>query len=223
MIFADIAREKSGKLEKFLNFCLTGWGIDYFHDDFRNSDGTTRILELWDQTLDRVFTAQEINEALKKGSRREARQVVPSVDSSGHGTAVAGIAAGNGRESDGLYRGVAFESQLLVVKLGVTNPLGFPRTTELMRALDYVVRRAAQLGMPAAVNVSIGNTYGSHDGTSLLETYIDGISNYGRNIIVIGAGNEGASGGHVSGGLSMGGTANVELSVAPYETVSPVS
>ncbi len=193
-------------------------GIDYFHDDFRNSDGTTRILELWDQTLDRVFTAQEINEALKKGSRREARQVVPSVDSSGHGTAVAGIAAGNGRESDGLYRGVAFESQLLVVKLGVTNPLGFPRTTELMRALDYVVRRAAKLGMPAAVNVSIGNTYGSHDGTSLLETYIDGISNYGRNIIVIGAGNEGASGGHVSGGLSMGGTANVELSVAPYET-----
>ena len=97
MIFADIAREKSGKLEKFLNFCLTGWGIDYFHDDFRNSDGTTRILELWDQTLDRVFTAQEINEALKKGSRREARQVVPSVDSSGHGSAVAGIAAGNGR------------------------------------------------------------------------------------------------------------------------------
>ena len=111
-------------------------GIDYFHDDFRNEDGTTRILELWDQTLDRVFTEEEINEALEKGSRREARMVVPSVDGSGHGTAVAGIAAGNGRESEGLYRGAAFEARLLVVKLGVPTSLGFPRTTELMRALD---------------------------------------------------------------------------------------
>lgn len=192
-------------------------GIDYFHNDFRNEDGTTRILELWDQTLDRVFTAEEINEALQKGNRTDARRIVPSVDGSGHGTAVAGIAAGNGRESEGLYRGVAFNSQLLVVKLGVTKPLGFPRTTELMRALDYVVRRAAQMGMPVAVNVSIGNTYGSHDGTSLLETYIDGISNYGRNIIVIGTGNEAGSGGHISGVLTMGNTENIELSIAPYE------
>lgn len=193
-------------------------GIDYFHDDFRNEDGNTRILELWDQTLDRIFTEGEINEALKKGSRQEARRVVPSVDGSGHGTAVAGIAAGNGRESEGLYRGVAFESRLLVVKLGTPTSLGFPRTTELMRALDYVVRRAVDLGMPVAVNVSIGNTYGSHDGTSLLETYIDGISNYGRNVIVIGSGNEAGFGGHISGVLTMGKGVNIELSIAPYES-----
>ena len=192
-------------------------GIDYFHEDFRREDGTTRILELWDQTLGKVFTETEINEALKKGSRREGRTVVPSVDGSGHGTAVAGIAAGNGRESKGLYRGVAFEAGLLV-KLGVPDPLGFPRTTELMRALDYVVRRAVDLKMPVAVNVSIGNTYGSHDGTSLLETYIDGISNYGRNVIIIGSGNEAGFGGHISGALSMGEAVNVELSVAPYES-----
>ncbi|MCI8515686.1 MAG: S8 family peptidase [Hungatella sp.] len=193
-------------------------GIDYFHDDFRNEDGTTRILELWDQTLDRVFTEEEINEALKKGSRREARMVVPSVDGSGHGTAVAGIAAGNGRESEGLYRGAAFEARLLVVKLGVPTSLGFPRTTELMRALDYVVKRAVDFGLPVAVNVSIGNTYGSHDGTSLLETYIDGISNYGRNVIIIGSGNEAGFGGHISGALTMGNAVNVELSIAPYES-----
>ena len=52
-----------------------------------------------------------------------------------------------------------------------------------------MVKRAVDFGLPVAVNVSIGNTYGSHDGTSLLETYIDGISNYGRNVIVIGSGN----------------------------------
>lgn len=193
-------------------------GIDFFHDDFRNEDGSTRILELWDQTLERVFTEEEINQALNAGSRREARDIVASIDGSGHGTAVAGIAAGNGRGSGGLYQGVAFDSRLLVVKLGVPDPQGFPRTTELMRALDYVVRRAVQLGMPAAVNVSIGNTYGSHDGTSLLETYMDGISNYGRNVIVVGSGNEAGSGGHKSGVLTMDTVIDVELSIAPYET-----
>lgn len=192
-------------------------GIDYFHEDFRNEDGSTRILEIWDQTLERVFTEEEINRALETGSRRAARAIVPSTDSNGHGTAVAGIAAGNGRESQGQYRGVAFESQLLVVKLGVADPLGFPRTTELMTAIDYVVRRAAQLGKPVAINISIGNTYGSHDGTSLLETYIDNVSNYGKNIIVVGAGNEGRNGGHISGTLVPGQSVNVELSIAPYE------
>ena len=176
------------------------------------------ILEIWDQTLERIFTEEEINRALEAGSRRAARSIVPSTDSSGHGTAVAGIAAGNGRESQGQYRGVAFESQLLVVKLGVADPLGFPRTTELMTAIDYVVRRAAQLGKPVAINISIGNTYGSHDGTSLLETYIDNVSNYGKNIIVVGAGNEGRNGGHISGTLVPGQSVNVELSIAPYES-----
>ena len=77
-------------------------GIDYFHEDFRNGDGTTRIVELWDQTLNRVFTREEINEALEAGDREAGRGLVPSVDGSGHGTSVAGIAAGNGRESEGL-------------------------------------------------------------------------------------------------------------------------
>ena len=80
-----------------------------------------------DQTLDRVFTAEEINAALATGSRTEARKLVPTVDISGHGTAVASIAAGNGRENRGQYRGIAFESPLLVVKLGVPQEGGFPR------------------------------------------------------------------------------------------------
>lgn len=61
---------------------------------------------------------------------------------SGHGTAVAGIAAGSGLEGDGRYKGVAWESDLLIVKLGVPATDSFPRTTEMMRALDYVVNRA---------------------------------------------------------------------------------
>lgn len=193
-------------------------GIDYFHGDFRNEDGTTRIVELWDQALGRVFTRDEINQALAEGDRIAARALVPSVDGSGHGTAVAGIAAGNGRESRGQYTGVAYDSELLVVKLGVADPLGFPRTTELMKALDYVVRYGVTARKPVAINISFGNTYGSHEGTSLLETYIDGISNYGRTSIVIGTGNEGITSGHTSGILSKGQQVEVELSISPYET-----
>ena len=93
-------------------------GIDYFHGDFRHEDGTSRILFLNDQVTGDVYTKEEIDEALGTGSREAARALVPSADPGGHGTAVAGIAAGNGRESGGRYRGVAYESDLVVVQSG---------------------------------------------------------------------------------------------------------
>ena len=174
-------------------------GIDYAHPDFCNADGTTRILELWDQSLDRIFTQAEINEALQAPSSQQRYQLVPSRDLSGHGTHVAGIAAGNGRASNGQYRGVAPQSSLLIVKLGISDPDGFPRTTELMRAVDYVLQKAFSWQMPVAINLSFGNNYGSHDGASLLETYLDNVSSYWKSCIVTGTGNEGASRIHTSG------------------------
>ncbi len=179
-------------------------GIDYFHEDFRNEDGSTRIVLLWDQVLGQVYTSEEINRALETGSRARGREIVPSVDVSGHGTAVAGIAAGNGRGSGGQYRGIAYESGLLVVRLGNPGPDGFPRTTELMRGVNFAVTQAVERQMPLVVNISFGNTYGSHDGTSLLETFLDDIGNYGRTTLVVGSGNEGAAAGHRSGRLGTG-------------------
>lgn len=193
-------------------------GIDYFHEDFRNGDGTSRILFLNDQVSGKVYTKEEIDEALRTGSREAARTLVASVDTSGHGTAVAGIAAGNGRESGGRYRGVAWESELLVVRLGVPDPEGFPRTTQVMEGLDFVVQKAIALGRPVAVNLSFGNSYGSHDGSGLFERYVDSLSEMGQSVFVIGTGNEGEAGGHVSGELAAGGIGIAELSVAPYET-----
>ena len=188
-------------------------GIDYENADFRNEDGSTRIRYLWDQSLapaeGRVppegyfigaeYTAAQIDEALRQPSIQERRRLVPSMDTSGHGTAVAGVAAGNGRNSSGQYPGVAPQSELIVVKLGSPRKEGFPRTTELMQGLDYVIRKALELRMPVAVNISFGNTYGSHDGTSLLERFIDDISNIWKSSICIGSGNEAASAGHTSG------------------------
>lgn len=193
-------------------------GIDYSHPDFRNADGSTRILALYDETLDREFTAEEINQALEASSERERFQIVPSRDTSGHGTHVAGIAAGNGRASGGVNKGVAFESPLLVVKLGTAEPDGFPRTTQLMRGLDYVVNKALELQMPMSVNISFGNNYGSHSGTALLESYINDMSNYWKTSISVGTGNEGAARGHTSGVLLEGQVQEIELGVGDYET-----
>lgn len=198
-------------------------GIDYAHPDFRNDDGTTRIIELWDQTLNRFFDSAQINEALAQTSESERFRLVPSRDISGHGTHVAGICAGNGRASQGQYRGVASQSPLLIVKLGVSDPNGFLRTTELMRAVDYVLRKAFALKMPVAVNISFGNNYGSHDGASLLETYLDGVSSFWKSVIVTGTGNEGNSRIHASGDFIMSSTGTypaqtIQLAVSEYET-----
>lgn len=176
-------------------------GISYWNADFRKADGSTRIRYLWDQVLDREFSAQEIDAALMAGDRQAALQLVPSIDTSGHGTAVAGIAAGNGGEHGAAYAGIAGESDLLIVRLGMPQADSFPRTTELMRALTYVVNKARELAMPLAVNLSFGNTYGAHNGSSLLERFLNNIAEIGRTVICVGSGNEGASGGHVGGSL----------------------
>lgn len=213
-----ISSLESGLTGKGVLVAVIDSGIDYFHPDFRNPDGTTRIGLLADQDRDRIYTREEINAALETGSRTSALALVPSTDPSGHGTAVAAIAAGNGREGNGVYRGVAYESELMVVKLGTPLTDSFPRTTQLMKALDLVVRRAQDMNRPLAVNISFGNTYGSHDGTSLLETFINDMSGIGRNVIVAGTGNEGTGAGHRAGSLVMGQEEDAQLSIAPYET-----
>lgn len=213
-----ISSLESGLTGKDVLVAVIDSGIDYFHPDFRNPDGTTRIGLLADQDRDRIYTREEINTALETGSRTSALALVPSTDPSGHGTAVAAIAAGNGREGNGVYRGVAYESELMVVKLGTPLTDSFPRTTQLMKALDLVVRRAQDMNRPLAVNISFGNTYGSHDGTSLLETFINDMSGIGRNVIVAGTGNEGTGAGHRAGSLVMGQEEDAQLSIAPYET-----
>ena len=201
-------------------------GVDYRHPDFCNADGSTRILEIWDQSaagepspeygMGTVYTREQINEALAV-SREEGYRIVPERDLSGHGTEVLGIAAGNGRASDGRYRGVASQSDILVVKLGIAQADGFPRTTELMMAVDYVVKRAVFYQKPVAINLSFGTVYGGHDGTALLETYLDDMANLWRSVIVVGTGNEGAAAGHTSGVLRAGEVTEVELGIAVQE------
>ena len=207
-------------------------GIDYTHPDFCNEDGTSRILSIWDQQSDRgtppegfvfgtEYGKEQIDEALAQTPAADRQAIVPAMDLSGHGTAVAGIAAGNGRAQEGLYRGVAYESPIIAVKLAVPMENSFPRTTQLMAGIDYLVRKSLALNMPMAINISFGNNYGSHSGTSLLETYIDDIAGLGRTAICIGTGNEAAEPVHTAVQFMKGrqdSPRDVLLGVAPSQT-----
>jgi subtilisin family serine protease len=184
-------------------------GIDVSHLDFRNPDGSSRIRYLWDQSgnggtppqgygIGREYTQENLDALLSDTTDRASLEEVRRLETSGHGTAVAGIAAGNGRESDGVYSGMAPESKLVIVKLAPAAENGFPRTTQIMMAVDYLIRKSLELGQPMAINLSFGNNYGAHSGQSLLETYLDTVSDIAQLSICVGSGNEGNSAIHTS-------------------------
>lgn len=220
-------------------------GIDYQSPEFQKRGGKTRIRSLWDQTLTPegvdsqlpdgqekflksappegftqgvLFKEERINAALQS---ENPLRIVPSIDASGHGTAVTAIASGSGNYMEGRFQGVAPEAELLIVKLGSSRPNSFPKTTELMRGLTFAVREALQLSMPLVINLSFGNTYGVHDGTSLVERFLDNIAEIGRNVVCVGSGNEGAAGGHAAGVFVRddgGVIQRTELSVGQYQS-----
>lgn len=199
-------------------------GIDYFLPEFIGADGRTRLLGIWDQSAmpnpqngfippagfkeGVLYTREMINEALSLG-RTDGQSKVPVLDLSGHGTGVAGVAAGT-------QLGVAPKADILVIKLGNPRAGSFPRTTQLMRGISYATKIGVELNRPLVINISFGNTYGDHKGNSLLERFIDNASEIGKTAVIIGSGNEGASRGHISGTvLSL---PQAELAVAGYET-----
>jgi len=198
-------------------------GIDYTHPDFCREDGTSRILYLWDQTegdsppygfrQGTEYDNHQINMALNNAQPFE---IVPSVDTIGHGTAVAGIAAGNGRASNGREMGVAPEASLIVVKLGNKGFESFARTTEIMRAMKYILDKSEELSMPVSINLSYGTNDGSHDGSSLFETYINAASQRWKTVIVAATGNEGAAAHHFSGEIDTGETIDVGFVIAEH-------
>lgn len=193
-------------------------GIDLTHPDFQDSNGNSRVLFLWDQTRDEdppdgylfgtEYNNDQINEALRTGKTL-------SRDESGHGTAVAGIACGNGNASKGRYRGIAPATELIVVKMRKNKGL-YPRTTELISGIDYCIRKALKFNRPLVLNISFGNNYGSHTGNSLSELYLNRVSLLGRISIIAASGNEGASPIHTLGFLDQ--TVNVDFSISERQT-----
>ena len=215
-----IQRGEDGLSGAGVLFACVDSGVSYLHPDFRKKDGSSRILYLWDQTIQgnppegyvrgTEYTSQQINAAIGAKTVQERRLLVPSEDISGHGTSVLGIGAGN--------KGAAYEADLIVVKLGTPGKEEFPRTTQIMEGVDYCIRKAVQLGKPVAVNLSFGNNYGDHRGGSLLESYLNTVSGVGKNVICVGMGNEGVSNVHQSLTFQEGKVTEAEFSVGEYQS-----
>ena len=192
-------------------------GIDYRNPVFQNEMGS-RILCIWDQTLEgdgkevpygRVFWKKDIDQALASGNPLE---IVPSVDTDGHGTRMAAIAAGNYFPEEN-FSGAAPEAMLIIVKVKPAKKYLrefylFPAEAEIfqendiMTGMDFAVRIANDRRMPLSLCLGIGSSQGAHIGKNPLSLYVDYISQYSLISVSVAAGNEGAARHHYAGRLT---------------------
>ena len=184
-------------------------GIDYTHPAFKDEAGNTRIDYIYDLSANGVvYTKQDINNALASD---DPLQIVPEQDFAGHGTHVAGIACGGGNIPES-RKGVAFNSSIAMVKTTRYGNLNYALSTQLMRGIKFLVDKATQDVKPLVINISMSTNDGAHNGTSLLEQYIQVVSTLERVTIIVATGNEGDAGHHSGGKVKK--EERVEFSIA---------
>lgn len=178
-----VAGEFSGSTGQGVIVGIVDSGIDAGHADFRRSDGGSRVLHVWDQNdtlgpppsiLSRAYGTEWSAADIEAGRSRIR-------DSAGHGTHVAGAAAGGGG-AERRYVGMAPMADIVAVGIAF-------EAASVVDGVDYVFRRAEALGRPAVVNLSLGTQYGPHDGTAPFDRAIEGLVGNGR-VVVAAAGNE---------------------------------
>ncbi|MCY1039707.1 S8 family serine peptidase [Corallococcus sp. bb12-1] len=202
-------------------------GFDWRHRDFATAPDQSRILALWDMRLTAeatetagpgdvgvVYEQDVLSQALQHDQGQ-----VRSVDPRGHGTHVAGIAAGNGVPAtcchpSKTYVGVAPAADLILVRYEVAEDPELGANVRLIEAMDFIFTRAASTGQAAVVNISQGDNLGAHDGTSTVELAIDAfLANQTGRAVVVSAGNEAGTRRHVHSSVSSNETVEVEFSV----------
>ncbi|MDZ5254751.1 S8 family peptidase [Clostridium sp. LIBA-8841] len=186
-------------------------GIDFTHNAFKDTDGNTRIEYIYDLENKTVYDKTKINEALKA---EDPYSIIPVQDLSGHGTHVAGIACAGGNISYDRY-GVAYNSSIAMVKITGEKRLTAALSTQLMRGLKFLIDRSNELNKPLVVNISLSTNDGSHNGSSLLEQYIQTFTKLQRAAIVVAAGNEGNAAHHVGGMIRK--EENIDLNISDGE------
>ncbi len=182
-------------------------GIDYRNPLFQNIDGSTRIAGIWDQTIQEgqmpeeidygsEYTEEMINEALRS---ENPLAVVPSMDTEGHGTFIASVAAG-GASLENRFIGAAPEALLGVVKLkpakaylkdfyAIRQDAVCFQENDIMLAMKYLNGLARKRNMPLVLCVALGTNLGGHNGSSLLSAMLDAYSSVQNRSVVISAGN----------------------------------
>lgn len=208
-------------------------GVDWRHPDLRRADGSTRlaaIVDLSGQTAGcapgrpapTVYLADEIDRALDRTDRADAADDLGHVDAVGRGTALAGLAAGNGAASQGRLAGVAFDASIIAVKQvsegvppGALGPGGPPVAGCLDDALDEVDALLERLDRPAVLLAPTGAQWGPLDGTSAASRRLErsfGPDTPGR-VLVTGAGDEGGRPNHARVQV----TATDPTAIVPFE------
>ncbi len=229
---------------KGVNVALIDSGIDYLNEEFMDANGMTRIESIWDQTLvttearpndsvpfGLVYDENQINQAISEfRAGRSPYDIVPSVDDIGHGTNMAGIIGGTGKDPD--LRGVAPDCNFIVVKLirDFSYEIQFPETnvpvynvTAIFAALQYLFEYSLTSNKPMVIYFPLGSTMGNHKGEGTLDDFMNSILLNGGIAIVAGTGNQRDAGGHASGtlvpisGIQAAGTGVVELEVSPEQ------
>lgn len=208
-------------------------GITYENDCFRNSDGSTRIRSIWDQSraaqsdgelpqgfaYGTEYTREQINEALQSD---DPRSIVPQTDELGHGTMLASIACGSADPAAN-FTGAAPLSDILVVKLKPAKPYlkefyYIPEMTpayqenDIMTAVAYLEKKAVEYGQPLIICIGLGTNNGSHAGGSVLSEYLNAVGGLWRRCVVVASGNE-ANARHHFWGSSDGKPVSVEINV----------
>lgn len=199
-------------------------GIDYTKSAFRFEDGSSKILALWDQTIDGErreglyfgsdYNAEKINEALNS---EDPYKIVPSVDEDGHGTFLASVAAAN---ETGEYIGAAPRANIIAVKLRRARDFYIRRyllnednpnlyeSSDFLLGIKYILDRSAEYNMPVVICIGMGSNTSAHDGNTLFEDYISFVSQRAGVAFVAAAGNESNARHHTQGTIKD--TGNVE-------------
>ncbi len=211
-------------------------GIDYTHKAFTYSNNTTKIVSIWDQTIQSnyapenfyfgtEYSREQINSALQNSN---PLTIVPSTDSIGHGTFLAGIAAGN-VDNENNFSGVVPDSELIVVKLKeakagfkdyymVSQDIVSYQENDIMLGVKYLIDTAAKYQRPISICIGLGTSQGAHDEYGALSTYVSNLSQKDGVSIAIAAGNEGNSRHHFESTLLTGtDTETMELIIGPDE------
>ena len=208
---------------------LVDTGIDYTLDAFRFEDGSTKLLGLWDQTLDgkkeegiyfgATFSQEDIDAALASG---DPLSVIPSIDEDGHGTFMASAAASNTKDE---YIGAAPKANLICVKLRRARQYYIDRyllsndnpslyeSTDFMLGVRYILEQSIRLKMPAVIMIGMGSNTSAHDGNTMFEGYISFVSQRAGYAFVTAAGNEANAKHHTQGKVTSGSTESINIKV----------
>lgn len=204
-------------------------GIDYREDVFRREDGSSRILSIWDQTIQTgeppegfaygtEYRRADIDRAL---AAAEPETVVPSTDTNGHGTKMASAAAGSLLDQGLTFRGAAPLADIAVVKLKgakaylrdyylIDDRAEAFAENDIMEAVNYLQQMAVAFSRPVVIVIGLGTNMGSHDGTSALDSYLNIVAGRRSRVVVVGGGNEGDREHHYENFMP----SNVEIRVA---------